>query len=71
MDRCLPFDFNIAHIPGAKMGLVDYIYRQQNQKAKITNKYDEEFAVAIITRIRAAIAAIYVDPTPQNSITSL
>ena len=66
IDRLLPFDFNIEHIPGAKMGLVDYISRQPNQKAKVTNKYDEEFAVATITRIRDAIVAIYVNTTPQT-----
>ena len=66
VDRLLPFDFNIEHIPGAEMGLVDYIYRQPNQEAKLTNKYDEEFAVATITRIRDAIAAIYVNTTQQN-----
>ena len=60
------WDFNIEHIPGAKMGLVDYILRQPNQEAKVTNKYDEEFAVATITRIRDAIAAIYVNTTQQN-----
>ena len=66
VDRLLPFDFNIEHIAGAKMGLVDYISRQPNQEAKVTNKYDEEFAVATITRIRDAIAAIYVNTTQQN-----
>ena len=67
IDRLLPFDFNIEHIPGAKMGLVDYISRQPNQEAKVTNKYDEEFLVATITRIRDAITAIYVNNTQQNS----
>ena len=66
VDRLLPFDFNIEHIPGTKMGLVDYVSRQPNQQAKVTNKYDEEFAVATITRICDAIAAIYVNTTPQN-----
>ena len=66
IDRLLPFDFNIEHIPGAKMGLVDYISRQPNQKAKVTNKYDEEFAVATVTRFRDAIAAIYVNTLPQT-----
>ena len=66
IDRLLLFDFNIEHIPGAKRGLVDYISRQPNQKAKVTNKYDEEFAVATITRIGDAIAAIYVNTTPQT-----
>ena len=60
------WEVNIEHIPGAKMGLVDYISRQPNQEAKVTNKYDEEFAVATITRIRDAIAAIYVNTTQQN-----
>ena len=66
VDRILPFDFNIEHILGAKMGLVDYISRQPNQEAKVTNKYDEEIAVATITRIRDAIKAIYVNTTRQN-----
>ena len=66
VDLLLPFDFNTEHIPGAKMGLVDYISRQPNQEAKVTNKYDEEFAVATITRIRDAIAAIYVNTTQQT-----
>ena len=66
IDCLLSFDFNIEHIPGAKMGLVDYISRQPNQEANVTNKYDEEFAVATITRIRDAIAAIYVNTTPQT-----
>ena len=26
IDRLLPFDFNIEHIPGNRMGLVDYCY---------------------------------------------
>ena len=48
------------------MGLVDYISRQPNREAKVTNKYDEEFAVGTITRIRDAIAAIFVNTTQQN-----
>ena len=64
--RLLPFDFNFEHIPGAKMGLVDYISRQPNQEAKVTNKNAEEIAVATITRIRDAIAAVYVNTTQQN-----
>ena len=66
MDRLLPFEFNIENIPGAKIGLVDYFSHQPIQKATITNKYEEEIAVAIITRIRDAIAAIYTNTTSQN-----
>ena len=43
VDRLLPFDFNIEHVPRAKMGLVDYISRQPIQKAKVTNKYMRKF----------------------------
>ena len=63
VDRLLPFDFNTEHIPGAKMGPVDYISRRPNQKAKVTNKYEEEFAVATISRIRDAITAVYINST--------
>ena len=49
IDRLLPFDFNIEHIPGTRMGLVDYISRQPNQNAKSVNQYDEEFMVATIS----------------------
>ena len=55
-DRLLPFDFNIEHIPGTRMGLIDYISRQPNQKAKSITQYDEEFMVATISRTRDAIA---------------
>ena len=63
LDRLLHFDFHFEHIPGAKMGLVDYLSRQPNQEAKDTNKYDEKFVVITITPIRDAIAAIYVNTT--------
>ena len=46
------------------MGLVDCISRQPNQNAKITNKYDDEIAVATFTRIRDAIARIYINSKP-------
>ena len=48
------------------MGLLVYISRQPNQEAKVTNKYDEEFAVGTNTFIRDAIAAIFVNTTQHN-----
>ena len=59
IDRLLHFDFNIEHIPGTRMGLVDYISRQPNQKAKSVTQYDEEFMVATISRIRDAITSLF------------
>ena len=71
IDRLLPFDFNIDHIPGTRMGLVDYILLQPNQKAKSITHYDEEFMVATISRIRDAIATLIRNSNKtlfQNSI---
>ena len=58
-DRLLTFDYNIEHIPGAKIRQLDFISRQPKQKAKFTNKHDEELAVATIARFYDAIAAFY------------
>ena len=41
------------------MGLVDYISRQPNQKAKSITQYDEEFMIATISRIRDAITTLF------------
>ena len=35
VDSLLPFDFNIEHIPGAKIGLVDYFLANQIKKQKL------------------------------------
>ena len=59
IDRLLPFDFNIEHIPGTRMGLVDYISRQPNQKAKSITQYEEEFMVATKSRIHDAITSFF------------
>ena len=48
----LSYQFKIEHLPGAKMGLVDYISRNPYQPAKIISKYDEEFLVATLSRIQ-------------------
>ena len=41
------------------MGLVDYILRQPNQKAKSITHFDEEFMVATISRIRDKITSFF------------
>ena len=46
VDRLLPFDFTIDHLPVSKMGLVDYISRDPQQKAVNISAYDEQFIVA-------------------------
>ena len=58
VDRLLPFQFDIEHLPGAKMGLVDYISRNPSQKAKKISTYDEEFIVAKLKLISKSITAL-------------
>ena len=52
VDRLLPYQFKIEHLPGAKMGLVDYIYRNPYQPAKSISKDDKEFFVVTLSRIQ-------------------
>ena len=59
IDRLLSFNFNIEHIPGTRMGLVDYISRQLNQKAKSITQYDEEFMLATISRVCDANTSLF------------
>ena len=58
VDRLLPFQFDIEHLPGAKMGLVDYISCNPSQKAKKVSTYDEEFIVAKLNLISKSINAL-------------
>ena len=51
VDRLLPYQFSIEHLPEAKMGSVDYISRNPYQPAKSVSKYDEEFLVATLSSI--------------------
>ena len=57
VDRLLQFQFDIEHLPRAKMGLFDYISIHQSQKAKNVSAYDEEFIVAKIKLISTSIRA--------------
>ena len=58
VDRLLPFQFDIEHLPGAKMGLVDYISRNPSQKVKKIFTYDKEFIVAKLKLISKSINAL-------------
>ena len=62
IDRLLPFQFDIEHLPGAKMGLVDYISRHLNRKAKKVSAYDEEFIVAKIKLISSSVNSLNLNP---------
>ena len=74
VDRLLPFDFTVDHLPGSKMGLVDYISRDPQQKAVNISAYDEQFIVAKLDVIKPSAkrfllnVEIYVDFAGQNPL---
>ena len=75
VDRLLPFDFSIDHLPGSKMGLVDYISRDPQQKAINISTYGEQFIVAKLDVIKRGAkrsklnAENYVDFAARNPLT--
>ena len=52
VDRLLPFNFSIDHLPGSKMGLVDYMSQDPQQKSVNISAYDEQFIVAKLDVIK-------------------
>ena len=48
IDGLLPFDFDIKHLSGSKMGLIDYILRHPVGKPQPPAYWDEHFVVALI-----------------------
>ena len=75
LDRLLTFDFSIDHLPGTKMGLVDYISRDPHQQAVNISAYDEQFIVAKLDVIKRSAkrfllnAENYVDFAARNPST--
>ena len=55
LDRLIPFDFQVEHTPGAKIGLADYLSRHPSLDAKPVSNYDSMFTVAKISRIRSTL----------------
>ena len=49
-DRFLPFDFDIFHISGGKLGIVDYLPRYPTFEAPRTSNFDEQYVVKCINR---------------------
>ena len=75
VDRLLPFDFSIDHLAGSKMGLVDYISPDPQQKAGNISAYDEQLIVAKLNVIKRSAkrfllnAENYVDFAAPNPLT--
>ena len=51
VNRLLPFNFKLKHIPGKHMGFTNLLSRLPSGKALPTSHYDNEFVVATVRRI--------------------
>ena len=67
IDRLLPFQFDIEHLPGEEIGLMDYISRYPSRKAKKVSAYDEEFIVAKSKLIFASVSSLNLKATESYS----
>ena len=52
VDRLLPFNFNIEHIPEKNMGFVDYLSRNPSGKLSPESEDDEKFIINTIHEIK-------------------
>ena len=55
IDRLLPFDFDIKHLSGSKLGLIDYISLHPVGKLQSPVNWDEHFVVTVITILLPAL----------------
>ena len=55
VDRLLPYQFKVIHIPGKDMGIVDYLSREPNGEPWPESELDEKFAVASINQFHASL----------------
>ena len=56
IDRIIPFNSVIEHIPGAKIGLADYLSRHPVGEATRVSLYDNTFTVAKLQSITNSLA---------------
>ena len=57
-DRLLPFDFEVIHVPGVTLRIVDYLSRYPTFPAPEPSKYDELFVVKSIEAFHKALSFI-------------
>ena len=55
VDRLLPYQFNIVHIPGRDIGIVDYLSRDPYNDPWPESELDEKFVVATINSFHEAL----------------
>ena len=59
MDRLLPYQFKIVHIPGKDIGIVDYLSREPTGEPWPETKLDEKFVVTSIECFHRALDCLY------------
>ena len=57
-DCLLPFDFEVIHVPGVTLGIVDFLSRYPTFPVPETSKYDELFVVKSIGAFHQALSFI-------------
>ena len=69
VDRLLPYQFTITHIPGRDMGIVDYLSREPNGEPWPESELDEKFVVTSIESFHTALDCLSsrFSETNQNS----
>ena len=55
VDRLLPYQFKLVHIPGKDMNIVDYLSREPSGEPWPDSKLDKKFVVASIDQFHAAL----------------
>ena len=55
MDRLLPYQFKIVHIPGKDLGIVDYLSREPNGEPWPELELDEKFVVTSIKNVHKTL----------------
>ena len=59
VDRLVPYQFKIVHIPGKDMGIVDYLSREPSGEPCPETKLDEKFVVTSIECFHRALDCLY------------
>ena len=64
-DRLIPFDYQIEHIPGSSLGIVDYMSRDPTFEAPLPSSHDELFVIKSIQAFHNAFNSISTHCKPQ------
>ena len=64
-DRLIPFDYQIEHIPGSSLGIVDYMSRYPTFEAPLPSSHAELFVIKSIQAFHNALNLIGAQSKPQ------